>query len=102
MLERFYDEEGRLGVVYSPGYGAGWSTWYNYDIALDKRVVEAVLAGKKLNAEIMAAWGYEGVYCGGANNLKVCWIPSGTKFMIKEYDGAEFIVTLDSMAFLEA
>ena len=37
MVEKYYNENGELGVLYSPGFGAGWSTWSNEELAYDKR-----------------------------------------------------------------
>jgi hypothetical protein len=34
-------------------------------------------------------------YSGGVQDLKVAWIPEGTKFQITEYDGSESIELLD-------
>lgn len=31
MVEKYYNENDELGVLYSPGFGAGWSTWDNED-----------------------------------------------------------------------
>ena len=27
MVEKYYNENGELGVLISPGFGAGWSSW---------------------------------------------------------------------------
>ena len=40
MVEKYYNENGELGVLISPGFGAGWSSWNCDEIAFDKRVVE--------------------------------------------------------------
>ena len=37
--------------------------------------------------------GIEHVYCGGASNLEIEWIPEGTQFRIDEYDGSETLIT---------
>jgi hypothetical protein len=34
----------------------------------------------------------ESVYCGGAEDLAIQWVPVGTRFLIREYDGSESIV----------
>ena len=39
MVEKYYNENGELGVLYSPGFGAGWSTWHNEELAYDKSTV---------------------------------------------------------------
>ena len=40
MVEKYYNENGELGVLISTGFGAGWSSWNCDEIAFDKRVVE--------------------------------------------------------------
>ena len=48
-----YEKDGKFGVLVSPGYGAGWSTWYKDPaIAYDKRVIEFWLS-KKDDKEFM-------------------------------------------------
>jgi hypothetical protein len=42
-------------------------------------------------------WGDDGYY--SASNLVVRWIPEGTRFRIKEYDGSESIILLDDEIF---
>lgn len=49
-MEKYYNDKSELGILISPGWGAGWSTWHKdfdnkegeqrYAIALDKRVIE--------------------------------------------------------------
>ena len=40
---------------------------------------------------------YSNVYCGGAIDLEIEWLPEGTPFIINEYDGSESIDTYDNM-----
>ena len=44
-----YIKDGKVGVLVSPGYGAGWSTWgddgLRDQLALDSRLVQAKLDG---------------------------------------------------------
>lgn len=40
MVEKYYNENGELGVLVSGGFGAGWSTWNSNELAYDKRIVE--------------------------------------------------------------
>lgn len=43
------ERDGKVAVLYSPGYGAGWSTWadarYSETLCMDARIVGPVLAG---------------------------------------------------------
>lgn len=44
MVEKYYNKNGSLGVLISPGFGVGWSTWENKNLAYDKRIIEYWLA----------------------------------------------------------
>ena len=89
---------GLVGILVSPGFGAGWSTW-NDDypqLMFSPKVIEMVEAG--IAGEIDKEWclenlGIDNVYCGGAEDLVVEWLPVGTPFYIHEYDGSESLKT---------
>lgn len=84
----------KVAVLYSPGFGAGWSTWnreHTETLCFDHEIVNAVLAGDAKKAAEIAEQKCPGVYTGGAYKLKVEWIPKGTIFEITEYDGSESI-----------
>lgn len=85
--------DGKVAVLVSRGYGAGWSSWsHNDQLLFDPDIVEMVLE-KCSEDEIKAvAEDKYGCECfDGADGLEVEWIPVGTKFKITEYDGAESI-----------
>ena len=96
-----YIKDGKVAVLYSPGYGAGWSTWMPtcdlLNAALfDSRIVERVLVGAPVTEDFLKSiWGddkhFEDAYLGGADNLAVTWLPVGTQFLVTEYDGSESI-----------
>lgn len=101
--------DGKVAVVYSEGYGAGWSTQNTEleELAFHPKIVEMVLNGRQ--SEINEDWlaenlgeEYADVYCGGAGDLTIEWVPVGTKFLITEYDGAESIITIDDLLIFEA
>lgn len=82
----------QIGIIYSPGYGAGWSTWGCEEMALDQELAKAISEGKSYN-EIYAIaiknWPNE--YMGGLGDCVVEWVDKGTQFKIEEYDGSESI-----------
>lgn len=94
--------DGNVAVLYSPGYGAGWSTWcYNNNLIetllFHPLIVEKVESG--LEREITSEWlvqqfgkEFEDVYCVGADRLEIKWLPKGTAFRIDEYDGFETVI----------
>jgi hypothetical protein len=100
--EKMTNEHGQVAVLYSPGYGAGWTTWCSTaelrdPMTFDKRLVELVLAEQheKITHEYLEnIWGItsdEYIYMGGARDLTVEWLDPGTAFEITEYDGYESI-----------
>lgn len=97
--------DGKVAVLYSPGYGAGWSTWAHENeeaMVFDSRIVEHVLAGDFEKAGELAEKLYPGNYVGGAKQLDVMWLPVGTQFEITEYDGSESVEVLSEKRYLTA
>lgn len=86
-------KEGKVGVLVSPGFGAGWYTWnYAYpEIIFDPGIVDLVENEKFDELETYVTLKYPEIYTGGLRDLRVEWIPEGTLFKIDEYDGAESI-----------
>lgn len=105
IVMRYYNENNELGVLYSPGYGVGWSSMGDKELAYDKRIVEYWLTEhpdiQKMEMYLERI-GYHGVWMGGYNNLKIAWIPKGTMFYIHEYDGSESIETPKSCGMMMA
>ncbi len=105
MIEK-YIRDGKVAVAYSPGFGAGWSTWESNNDLKDTMVfhpdiIKMILDGKQ--SQINEDWlvehfgsEYERVYTGGAYNLKIEWVKIGTSFRIDEYDGSEHVIELQS------
>lgn len=88
--------DGKVAVIYSPGFGAGWSTW-NDDkerMVFDPVLAQMILDGADVEALTkVATERHPKAYMGGLRNVKVEWLPVGTVFLIDEYDGSESIVT---------
>lgn len=90
------NHNGKVGVLVSRGYGAGWSTTEGHN-PFEPALVLAIQAGmpdtelQKIAEEI-----YGDEYYGGVEDLTIQWVPEGTLFRIEEYDGAESLHTLDS------
>ena len=85
--------DGKVAVLVSPGYGAGWSTWDDNkeDAVFSPEVVAWVEAGKPSDMYLKneERWETEFGYLGGMEDLEVVWLPVGTRFEIDEYDGFE-------------
>jgi len=86
-------KDGKVAVLVSHGYGAGWYSWTtNADCLFDPDIVQLVLDGAGSETIMQCAqtkWPDD--YWGGAQGLIVHWILEGTQFRIDEYDGAESI-----------
>lgn len=95
--------DGRVAVLYSPGFGAGWSTWaYEKDyvdfMLFDPTLVDMVERGLGSDAiEAYVQSKHSNVYCGGADDLVIKWLPVGTAFRIHEYDGSESVEVREEM-----
>lgn len=104
-FQRRYDEQGRVAVLISPGFGAGWSSWANPKDAeallFDSRLVDAVLAKMPVDQfqTYCESIGYDH-YIGGAGELTVVWLEPGTRFSIEEYDGSENLLTFDNLHYV--
>ena len=88
----------RVAVLYSPGYGAGWSTWnqdYAEDIIFDPviaRLVDQGLDTTQAQLEQYLDDRYPDGYWGGLRDLTIKWVPAGARFRIEEYDGRESVI----------
>lgn len=103
-------KDGKVAVLYSPGYGAGWSTWCYNDALIETLlfhplIVEKVESG--LKQEITTEWlvkqfgeDFEDVFCTGAGDLKIKWLPEGTAFRIDEYDGFETVIIDEQLYYI--
>lgn len=111
------DDKTEYAVLVSRGYGAGWSSWSEKELAYDKRVVEFWLAHKddKDFMDTVNMYSDKGsmAYCeashffkdvigldacpymGGFRNIEIEWIPRGVPWRMDEYDGAEYIHRFD-------
>ena len=98
-------KDGKVAVCISVGYGAGWSTWNDDELAekllFHPSIVNAILSGHREDidgdwlAENLGDEYYDVYYC-GAEQLMVEWLPEGTVFKVDEYDGAESIYIIST------
>ena len=92
--------DGHVAVLYSPGYGAGWSTWNQEysteELIFDPGLVDLVLAGKEQEEIVVyVTLKWPDACLLGLSDLDVKWVPVGTKFQIGEYDGHESVDVFD-------
>lgn len=92
-----YIKDGQVAVLYSPGHGAGWSTWNWQDcpqMIYDPKIVQMLLdhpEGCIVKLLDYSKEAYPNAYLGGADDLTIEWLPIGTEFLINEFDGSESI-----------
>lgn len=102
--------DGKVAVIVSPGYGAGWSTWLGSETSHKREeavfcpdLVLAIEVGDAAAVKERAAriFGPD-IYLGGlvrsderGIKARVQWVPIGTRFEISEYDGFETLRVLD-------
>ena len=114
-VELYWNEDHtKYAVLVSGGFGAGFSTWNNKELAYDKRVVVFWLEHKDnkewmrtvnqtkysssipqsdANKEAVTFFksiGYDDCpYLGGFASIHLEWVEAGWKWTIREYDGSE-------------
>lgn len=91
-------------VLVSSGFGAGWSTWNEPELAYDKRIVDLFKKyGPNITSEqeetivkAIRAMGYVTPYMGGWEDIHIEVVPCALYWRIDEYDGAETLEIFDS------
>ncbi len=102
-------KDGKVAVLISPGYGAGWYTWNMHkdeggeQLLYCPELVTAILTGASgLEVTKLAESLHPDAYHGGVATLRVQWVPVGAKFRVHEYDGFETLEIADEMEWLIA
>jgi len=101
--------DGKVAVIYSPRFGAGWSTWNwsHPDCVFDREIAELVLDRadpREIEQLAQDKWGQSNNYffsC-APEELAVMWLDEGTRFTIREYDGNETVETEDDIEWFTA
>ena len=102
--------DGKIAVLYSPDFGAGWYSWHGIEeLIYHPKIVELVENNQR--EEITEAFIAEllGIidehdmpHISGAEDLTIKWLPVGTEFIIDEYDGSESITLKETQQWLTA
>ena len=93
--------DGKVAVLISQGWGAGWYSWNtdHKELLFHPKLVEMVEQNRK--NEINDQWVLENLgidmYAGGSDGLEIHWLPIGTVFDIEEHDGFETIRTIEDL-----
>lgn len=97
--------DGKVAILYSPNWGAGWSTWNTQypEILFDLGIIDLIELYSDVDViETYCTLKYPGIYLGGLEDLTIAWIPVGTEFIIGEEDGNESIIIKDEMNWITA
>jgi len=96
-------KEGKVGVLVSPGFGAGFLTWGAPEEAIFNPTLIGLVENEKWQEAIdFVEKNWDSIYTGGVEDLEVVWISEGTKFQITEYDGSESIELLEDVNWITA
>lgn len=98
------EKDGKVAVIVSPGFGAGWSTWaqgYAEGMCMDADIAEAVLAEDYQRAYEIAESKYPGAYT-NQQDLEIHWVTKGEAFEITEYDGFESLQVISERRYMVA
>ena len=97
-------DNGKVAVLYSPGFGAGWSTWNQEvpEILFDPVIVDFVEKDQWDELATYVTLKYPGIYDSGMRDLAIAWIDVGVEFRIHEYDGNERIEIKEELAWITA
>lgn len=103
-VDRYINDDGKVAVLVSSGYGAGWSTWnrnYEEHLLFHPELVKLKLnepemdncegcKQKRLESTLLSVLGPEAnIYCGGWGDIYVEWVDQGEEFIVDENDGYE-------------
>lgn len=86
---------GMVAVLISPDYGAGWYTWNKEfpECLYDPEIVKIVLGEAEGDIREIAENKYgDGFSPYAFDQLKVVWIPVGSRFRMEEFDGSENLI----------
>lgn len=97
---------GKICVIYSPNWGAGWYSWHGVEeLLFDPTLVEMIERGAthdEMEEYCITAYGMDGQYLGIQDGLEVAYVDPGDRFYIHEYDGAESIVLESTFNWINA
>ena len=91
-------KDGKVAVLISPGFGAGWSTWNREypEMLFDPGLADLVLKGDQDQILTYVTVKWPNAYLGGLGDLTVAWVDQGQQIKVEEYDGSESIEYRDS------
>ncbi len=111
-LAKFVDQQGRVAVMYSPGYGNNWMTSAMDETNMRTLCTDSRLIGYRfLGHQSEFAYEHFFVHILGAENTPdeagyettvLDFVQGGCLFQIREYDGSEWVEVFDESKYLSA
>lgn len=101
MSDKYINEEGLVGVIISPGFGAGFHSWNDIPgLCFDKDIIQMIIEDKSIQELadfVKAKYEHTGyVSTLGLAQAEVHWVKPGAQFFIDEYDGFESITPIEN------
>ena len=105
-VQKYYDDQNRLGLLIADGYDCGWSTESYEEFSYDKRIIQFWLEKKPNQKQMLQFLRRLDISMYSTprradldrlmlsyGGLKIVWIPKGTYYYIENYDGKETVIT---------
>lgn len=92
-----FEKDGKIAVLISSGFGAGWSTWScenRSEMLFCPEMVQAILDGRKGELQEIANRLFPDEYTGGLEDVEIHWVDKGDRFVVREYDGSEELTVI--------
>lgn len=85
--------DGKAAVIHTTTYGRGWFSWHNSREALyDPELVAWIMDCYPVARLRYFEEKYPDFDSHTLERLDISWVPIGTRFMVQEYDGMEWVV----------
>lgn len=99
MTDKYINAKGLVGVIISPGFGAGFHSWNDIPgLCFDRDIIEMIIDDKpyqEIESFVRAKYDHTGyVSTLGLAQAEVHWVEPGTQFFIDEYDGSESLTLI--------
>lgn len=116
MIDKYINDRDEVAVIYHNAYGNGWNDFRERGAVkhlFDPIIVQWILSDEEykkqhLNSIMMyvsntyeddasTSWNSNDMF-----NLRVRWVPDGSRFRISSYDGQEWVVLESEEEWIEA
>jgi hypothetical protein len=96
-------KDGKVAVLVSEGYGAGFLTWgAPIEAIFNPTLIRLIEQGDTRQAINFAKKTWNGITTVGIKELVIEWVPEGKEFIIDSYDGNETLMLKDEINWIKA